>query len=336
MTATIARATRPERYLLARVSRAMREAGWGIDRRIPTRGRATRHLGVLDAVIRWDGPRVEILRPVDGVFELATATVASVQQAVDFAAAVLGVGVELTSGARYARAWRNHCGVLEVELGYQRRAVAAGRERVAELEAQLARLERHGELREQLVDDLEQLVDTDQLTGVHSRRWAVDALVEACGVLLVDLDDFKEINDTYGHAVGDAVLAEVAGRLDEVAPGLVARLGGDEFAVVVPAADRGDPGAIAQAAALAIGGRPIDVDGTTVDVTASIGVAPVADGDVPADVLARADVAMYHHKRGLSQEDGPVRWVPGMTTPAAPPPARRSRRDHPEIPEAAA
>jgi diguanylate cyclase (GGDEF)-like protein len=139
---------------------------------------------------------------------------------------------------------------------------------------------------------------TDGLTGLPNRdglsaMWPTlggDALVLA----LLDLDGFKPVNDIYGHAAGDAVLAVVAARLRGLLPGGCAvRLGGDEFVAVLPASMRrahADARRIAATVALAI---PLGED-ITVTVTASIGLAP-AGADLGA-ALANADAAMYRAK----------------------------------------
>jgi len=143
----------------------------------------------------------------------------------------------------------------------------------------------------------------DTLTGLANRVQLRDRLAAAhgsvVGVLLMDLDGFKEINDTLGHHHGDVLLRQVAARLRHQtrAGDLVTRLGGDEFAVLLPA-----PGSEAECVAVAqriIDGLegPMEVQGAEVDVRASIGiaVAPV-DGRGIDDLLSRADVAMYHAK----------------------------------------
>lgn len=126
-----------DRRLLAAASRALREAGWTPDRHTPA---AWRHGLWRDDQhgIAWtveDGvAEIEVWRRVAGRDDMTEARVTSVQQAVDLVAALTGACNQLTTGARIAGAWREHVRVLEVELGYQRRAVAAGRARVAELE----------------------------------------------------------------------------------------------------------------------------------------------------------------------------------------------------------
>ena len=125
-----------------------------------------------------------------------------------------------------------------------------------------------------------------------------------CAVLLLDLDRFKEVNDTLGHAAGDAVLREVASRLQQLLDGsaCVARLGGDEFAVVIADADE----AMARMWAGRISSTlsvPLAVLGVTLALDASIGIAlttSAATDDVD-DLLRQADVAMYSAKGSHSR-----------------------------------
>ncbi len=150
----------------------------------------------------------------------------------------------------------------------------------------------------------------DGLTGLANRTTfyahaAVAAATNPPGssmaVAVIDIDDFKQVNDALGHGVGDLVLHALARRLHKrVGPGgLVARLGGDEFAAIVPLGEGESPKGLGTALCL-VGETPADVDLDRVDVvplTVSVGVAP-ADG--PADLvelLTRADAAMYRAKR---------------------------------------
>ena len=143
----------------------------------------------------------------------------------------------------------------------------------------------------------------DALTGVPNRAglhaaWPHLALA-APVVGVLDLDGFKPVNDTYGHAAGDLVLTTIAARLrTRVAGGLVARLGGDEFALILPGPIRhAYATAVLTAAEVALS-IPIG-EGNAVTVTASIGLAPCVGGDL-AQALASADAAMYRAKTSRS------------------------------------
>ena len=155
------------------------------------------------------------------------------------------------------------------------------------------------------------LANTDTLTGLQNRRQFFDALQakfhdpshlssECFAVGLMDLDGFKPVNDTHGHAVGDAVLAAVASRLMLHSNAIVhlCRVGGDEFAFIVPGLRDED-------ALLKLGQglidavcRPIQVDDLLTSVGCSIGFAVYPDVAESADLLyERADYALYHAKR---------------------------------------
>jgi diguanylate cyclase (GGDEF)-like protein len=149
--------------------------------------------------------------------------------------------------------------------------------------------------------DLAQLASHDSLTGLANRSLLHDRLGHALArrgqtlsVLLLDLDDFKTVNDTSGHAAGDRLLVDVAARLLRTARGgdTVARLGGDEFAVVV---EQGDAWQLAERI-LDVLAVPVLIGGRQVVPVASIGIA-TADGTTDVDLLLQqADVAMYEAK----------------------------------------
>jgi diguanylate cyclase (GGDEF)-like protein len=154
----------------------------------------------------------------------------------------------------------------------------------------------------------------DGLTGLPNRQTVHDRVKELArrspphrfAVMLLDLDHFKEVNDTLGHHAGDVLLREVADRFRHAVPEgvTVARLGGDEFAVLVP--DPPDAGAV-QALAETIHGylqEPVVAEGVRIGVQASIGIALFPEHASSADmVLRRADVALYTAKenRGETQ-----------------------------------
>jgi diguanylate cyclase len=148
------------------------------------------------------------------------------------------------------------------------------------------------------------LATHDPLTGLPNRTLFHEQLDQqlagdrATAVLLIDLDHFKEVNDTLGHALGDELLVEVGRRLRPLlpAPDLIARLGGDEFAVFMEAADA--TVAMRRVDDLLDQIRlPFDIAGLDFDIDASIGVALADDRSLTAaDLLRRADVAMYTAK----------------------------------------
>jgi diguanylate cyclase (GGDEF)-like protein len=163
---------------------------------------------------------------------------------------------------------------------------------------------------QQRAEELRRRATTDELTGLANREMfttvvqtriaAADVSAETFLVMLLDLDRFKEVNDTLGHHYGDVLLKDLSPRLKEcVGPnGLVARLGGDEFAVL-PDADPDDPEAVEKAAEtlLECVRQPVVVDELTLGIGASVGIARFPDdGEDVHDILRRADVAMYSAK----------------------------------------
>jgi len=142
------------------------------------------------------------------------------------------------------------------------------------------------------------LARTDDLTTLPNRRRLISEIqsfaVRRGSLLLLDLDGFKPVNDTYGHEVGDKVLQQVAQRFSRALPNnaLLARLGGDEFGILVDGSNES-----VMEIALALRGTlsyPFLIDGHEVSIGVSIGI---ADNDGAADLLQRADNAMYAAKR---------------------------------------
>lgn len=158
--------------------------------------------------------------------------------------------------------------------------------------------------------ELAQLAHHDELTGVRNRRYLqehLDDLVRSrrrVSVIFVDLDDFKLVNDTHGHEVGDAVLIAIAERLASSARStdVVARLGGDEFVVVCADVGEDEAHAVAERV-LTIVSDPVAVAGVHVTMSASAGVISSDDELRPAELLDAADKAMYRAKRA-----GRGRW----------------------------
>ncbi len=145
---------------------------------------------------------------------------------------------------------------------------------------------------------------SDDLTGLPNRRAVYERLDQRMrsttphGLMIMDLDGFKDINDTLGHSAGDAVLREIAQRCSDVpARVMVARLGGDEFAVLADTDDEIVLHEMANAALTRIR-EPITIDGITMTVDASIGITTrQAEDTLGSEMLRRADIAMYEAKR---------------------------------------
>jgi diguanylate cyclase (GGDEF)-like protein len=146
---------------------------------------------------------------------------------------------------------------------------------------------------------------TDELTGLANRRLFYDRLnaavqdEERLAVAMVDLDRFKELNDTLGHHAGDLLLAKLGPRLiDAVGEGaLVARLGGDEFALLLPGAGLARASEVGRHVGAALQ-HPFEIDGLEVVMDASIGAALYPQhGEDAEGLLQRADVAMYQAKQ---------------------------------------
>lgn len=171
---------------------------------------------------------------------------------------------------------------------------------------------------------LRHLAFHDALTGLANRTLFSDRLAHALAVrerdlrpvalIFLDLDDFKHVNDTHGHATGDAVLVQIAGRLRGClrSGDTVARLGGDEFAVLLEAGAQ-EPEIVGERLLEAFA-EPFEVTGSSLSVGVSIGIVHVPDGAAVTDasaLLDEADVAMYAAKRGgkgnlwLSIQDPP-------------------------------
>jgi two-component system cell cycle response regulator len=166
---------------------------------------------------------------------------------------------------------------------------------------------------------------TDGLTGLRSRRFFEEALAGESAraarnrvplsMLLLDIDHFKSVNDTYGHHGGDLVLVEVSHRLSTMlrAGDVVARYGGEEFAVLLPATGPKQAREIAERLRRAVGSVPIAVDDDRVlQVTVSVGVAGMPAVPTTAELVVTADRALYAAKnsgrnRVITASDDQVR-----------------------------
>jgi two-component system cell cycle response regulator len=160
------------------------------------------------------------------------------------------------------------------------------------------------------LDNSLELAVTDPLTGLHNRRYMfgqLQALAERAAkggapvaALLLDIDHFKKINDSFGHDVGDEVLREFAVRLasNVRAIDLPCRYGGEEFVAIMPDTALEDAGRIAERIRRYVSGAPFRVSqgSELLTVTISVGVAVMGAGDSPETLLKRADEALYEAK----------------------------------------
>jgi diguanylate cyclase (GGDEF)-like protein len=196
-----------------------------------------------------------------------------------------------------------------IDAGNDERAPDAGPAEVMEV---ATAYNRQVEFREALEADLRYQASHDALTGLPNRRQLTAVIDEAIAsadqphnvaVLFVDLDRFKLVNDSHGHAVGDMLLVALGQRLSESLAGcIVGRFGGDEFLILTPAISgeveaRGLAGRVAE-----ILEAPFRLAGVELYVTGSVGIAVCSEGESAEDLIRNADTAMYR-----SKEDGPGR-----------------------------
>jgi len=231
-------------------------------------------------------------------------------------------GLRLLSDLRSRLATRNAAAVMILPEGDSERAAIAldlgahdilyepvdAQELAIRIRAQLGRKRQADRLRASVQAGLDMAV-TDSLTGLRNRRYGMFQLSQMLAlperrlaVMLLDIDHFKQVNDTHGHFVGDQVLTLVARRLRaQVRAGdLLARIGGEEFLVALPDSDRTTALARAEQLRAAIAGQPFVVGGETppLSVTLSVGIALAAPGaaETAQSLLDRADTALYGAK----------------------------------------
>ncbi len=176
--------------------------------------------------------------------------------------------------------------------------------------------QRRIERQERRIKELENLSVTDELTGLFNRRGFDMHLGKAIAqarrgerrgtVMMIDLDRFKQINDTYGHAAGDGFLQAVAGVLqaDVRECDIVARLGGDEFAVLMT--DLEPAACVSRARALTdrLNDHVVNWQGTLLPISASVGFVDYGADDSAAQILERADRLMYLQKNARKSASG--------------------------------
>ena len=150
---------------------------------------------------------------------------------------------------------------------------------------------------------------TDPLTGLSNRRDMMERLGQASavaregkvehGLIVADIDDFKHINDEYGHSLGDEVLVQIASLMANAVKGkdVVCRWGGEEFLILLPQTGMEGATAVAENVRRAITDRPIETTGRSFEVTISLGVATLNADTAVDEAIGRADRAMYRAKQ---------------------------------------
>jgi diguanylate cyclase (GGDEF)-like protein len=200
---------------------------------------------------------------------------------------------------------------LALAVGVAAALRSANRRRDAalhELELSIGRVERVNQDLEQAHAHADHLSRTDSVTGVFNRRHFTEMLTEemareapgpAAGVLLLDLDHFKAVNDEHGHLTGDAVLRATAERIAVTmrATDCLARWGGEEFVVLAPRIGAADLGALAERIRGALADREVEVGQLSIPLTLSVGGVLMSEQlETPEAVVAAADLALYDAK----------------------------------------
>ncbi len=196
--------------------------------------------------------------------------------------------------------------VLERIMGEVRELKEVNKKFISRLEEQKEEIRK---LREELRKVKEE-ANIDPLTGLRNRRSFERTLTEffrdfkkfgyPFSLIMFDLDNFKEINDTYGHLAGDKVLKEVGNILRNYlrAKDVAARTGGEEFAVILPGITKDEALLVAERLRKVISNHTVEYDGKKIDFTASFGVAEMREGvERPEDLIREADEKLYTAKR---------------------------------------
>jgi diguanylate cyclase (GGDEF)-like protein len=318
-------------------------------------------LGAAADVLRTEFPHVSSIFAVAlthgrGIFLLVAAAVAvfdgpgyrpGERQATRVRFAVGMVALATTVGAAVSTYWRSqhHGTVLVLVVG------AAIGTLVLRLVLHAAKKHRDTERLVAALREQERLAVVDSLTGLYNRRFFDAALaleVERTqrsggriGLLVIDLDHFKDVNDVHGHLVGDEILREVGKRLMRAirTGDIVARHGGEEFVVLLPGGGPDQLAEIGERCRHSIGDGAIAVNGGKLSVTASVGGASwPGDGQSVRQVFEAADSALYRAKQnGRDRVELATRGAgPAPEATRPPQPERRARTEEPAAEHAAA
>lgn len=158
--------------------------------------------------------------------------------------------------------------------------------------------------------EIELLSQTDSLTGLWNRRHLEESLEsefkrakrynKELSIMIIDLDHFKYINDTYGHMAGDEVLREVSAAIKECQreTDFIGRYGGEEIVIILPETDLHTSSNIAETVRKTVESRPVEFEGEVINVTASIGVSSLRkEHENFAMLFSEADEALYNAKK---------------------------------------
>jgi len=220
------------------------------------------------------------------------------------------------AGALYASLLIIYSGVVNRQLVSGLRAAQQAQMLTEELldahvraELSLAALQEEHMRLQQALQTIRSMAHQDELTQLPNRRAAIAALNErlqlwesrqepSC-LIMLDIDHFKQVNDGYGHDVGDAVLSALASRLQtQLRPyDLLARFGGEEFIILLPGMRLEEAAQLARRLCEQLAASPLLTEPVTLPVTASFGITQLRRGDTLHDWLRRADQAMYKSKR---------------------------------------
>jgi two-component system cell cycle response regulator len=278
--------------------------------------------------VAWFRTALEVKNKVDDIATFDEALVSARGGDFDLIVVSLGIrafdGLRLCSHLRSLAEIRNTPILVLVSEGENRKLAQAldmgvndylmrpvdRNELMARVKTQLRKKRYADKLRHNMQLSLEMAI-TDQLTGLHNRRYMarhLDTLMKNASeakpisFLIMDIDYFKAVNDTYGHDVGDEVLRDFASRIAANVRGidLACRYGGEEFVVVMPDTDAGYAYTIAERLrqSIELTAFPISRPPDKINVTASIGIASSnGNGDDSDKLLHRADQALYRAKR---------------------------------------
>jgi diguanylate cyclase (GGDEF)-like protein len=234
-----------------------------------------------------------------GSLSKLSAEVDQIGRSADARISRVGGSLELVHLSTSIRALMRRLGVAEQEGEVARRAAADATTRMEEKTRRLG----------EDLSEMRRLADTDALTGLLNRRafnvFAEDAYQHfrrykrGVAVLMIDIDYFKRINDTWGHAAGDEVIKAVGAQVGAAirTTDKLARFGGEEFVVMLREVDPPTAWSLAERMRRQIADTPVDYRGSPVHVTVSIGVAIVSMSDRDTgDAVERADRALYGAK----------------------------------------